>query len=81
MLQYLPPNCRVSTQTPTIARSLPNEKTEAIRTHHDLAREPKRRNELVAKAVESAHGYRFQDSILYLHDPNSRPKKADGFGS
>jgi hypothetical protein len=47
---------------------MPNERTPA-QIHADLMRKLKGPDALLAKAVESAHGYRFQDGILYLRYP------------
>ena len=48
---------------------MPNEMTPALKTYEALIRKLKERDVLVAKAVESAHGYRFQNGILYLGYP------------
>jgi hypothetical protein len=45
---------------------MPNERTEAVETHHALIRELKGRSAIVAKAVENAHDSRLEDGILYL---------------
>src|SRR5258707_9322687 len=49
-----------------IMKCMPNEITPAIKTYESLIRKLKKRDPLAAKALESAHGYRFQDGILYL---------------
>jgi hypothetical protein len=43
---------------------MPDER--AVETHQALVRQLKGRSALVAKAVENAHDYRFEDGILYL---------------
>jgi hypothetical protein len=48
---------------------MPNEITPALKTYEALIRKLKERNVLVAKSVESAHGYRFENGILYLSYP------------
>jgi hypothetical protein len=48
---------------------MPNEMTPAVKTYEALIRKLKERDALVAKAVESNHGYRFQGGILYLLYP------------
>ena len=50
-------------------KCMPNEITPAIKTYESLIRKLKKRDPLAAKALESAHGYRFQDGILYLRYP------------
>ncbi len=52
-----------------IMKCMPNEITPAIKTYESLIRKLKKRDPLAAKALESAHGYRFQDGILYLRYP------------
>jgi hypothetical protein len=47
---------------------MPNELTP-FKIYEDLIRMLRERNELVAKAVESAPGYRFESGILYLRYP------------
>jgi hypothetical protein len=42
---------------------MPNEMTPAVKTYEALIRKLKERDVLVAKAVESAHGYRSQNGI------------------
>jgi hypothetical protein len=48
---------------------MPNEMTPAVKSYETLIRKLKERHVLVAKAVKSAHGYRFQNGILYLRYP------------
>jgi hypothetical protein len=48
---------------------MPNDQIAAFKIYEGLIRKLKERNELVAKVVESAHGYRFESGILYLRYP------------
>ena len=48
---------------------MPDEITPAVKTYEALIRKLKDRKALVARAVESAQGYRFQNGILYLRYP------------
>jgi len=61
--------CSKVSRKVSIIGSMPNELTPAVRTYEALVRKLKERHVLVAKAVEGAHGYRFQNGILYLKYP------------
>ena len=52
-----------------IMKRMSNEITPAIKNYESLIRKLKKRDPLAAKALENAHGYRFQDGILYLRYP------------
>jgi hypothetical protein len=48
---------------------MPNEMTPAIKTYEALIKKLKGRDALIAKVIKNAHGYRFQDGVLYLRYP------------